>query len=141
MPNPDTSTAIPGRTGPPWAADGTVYFHRGWLSNFAPTPGLRLPFGYQSHHENDRVPVFQHGVRRFPFPGSVVWTVHRRTVQLDPGSPHAVAMYDGNDETSRVSGSGCYRLGLELSSLDIVRPDREIGARVAFTIEHGAELV
>jgi hypothetical protein len=58
MPNPDTSTATPGRTGPPWAADGTVYLHRGWLSNFAPTPGLRLPFGYQSHHENDRVPVF-----------------------------------------------------------------------------------
>jgi hypothetical protein len=46
------------RTGPPWSADGTVYFHGGWLSNFAPTPGLRLPFGYHGHHENDRVPVF-----------------------------------------------------------------------------------
>jgi ribA/ribD-fused uncharacterized protein len=34
-----------------------VYFYGGWLSNFAPTPGLRLPFGYHGHHENDRVPV------------------------------------------------------------------------------------
>ena len=43
MPNPDTAAAIPGRTGPPWTAEGTVYFFGGWLSNFAPTPGLRLP--------------------------------------------------------------------------------------------------
>ncbi len=57
MPNADTATAIPGRTRPPWTADGTVYFYGGWLSNFAPTPGLRLPFGYHGHHENDRVPV------------------------------------------------------------------------------------
>jgi ribA/ribD-fused uncharacterized protein len=57
MPNPDTAGVIPGRTGPPWAAEGTVYFYGGPLSNFAPTPGLRLPFGYQGHHENDRVPV------------------------------------------------------------------------------------
>ena len=57
MPNPDTAAAIAGRTGPPWTAEGTVYFFGGWLSNFAPTPGLRLPFGYHSHHENDRVPV------------------------------------------------------------------------------------
>ena len=34
-----------------------MYFYGGWLSNFAPTPGLRLPFGYHGHHENDRVPV------------------------------------------------------------------------------------
>ena len=27
------------------------------LSNFAATPGLRLPRGYHGHHENDRVPV------------------------------------------------------------------------------------
>ena len=27
------------------------------MSNFAPTPGLRLPFGYHGHHEHDRVPV------------------------------------------------------------------------------------
>jgi hypothetical protein len=27
------------------------------LSNFAATPGLRLPFGYHGHHQNDRVPV------------------------------------------------------------------------------------
>jgi ribA/ribD-fused uncharacterized protein len=57
MPNPDTAAAIPGRTDPPWSADGTVYFYGGWLSNFAPTPGLRLPFGYHGHHESDRVPV------------------------------------------------------------------------------------
>ena len=57
MPNPDTVAAIPGRTGPPWTAEGTVYFFGGWLSNFAPTPGLRLPCGYHSHRENDRVPV------------------------------------------------------------------------------------
>ena len=25
--------------------------------DFAPTPGLRLPFGYHGHHEHDRVPV------------------------------------------------------------------------------------
>jgi len=48
---------MPGRTGPPWIADGTVYFFGGWLSNFAPTLGLRLPFGYHGHHEHDRVPV------------------------------------------------------------------------------------
>jgi len=40
MPNPDTAIAIPGRTGPPWTADRTVYFYGGWLSNFAPTPGF-----------------------------------------------------------------------------------------------------
>ena len=57
MPNPDTAAVMPGRTGPPWTAEGTVYFYGGWLSNFAPTPGLRLPFGYHGHHENDRVPV------------------------------------------------------------------------------------
>jgi N-glycosidase YbiA len=57
MPNPDTPAAIPEHTGPPWTAEGTVYFYGGWLSNFAPTPGLRLPFGYYGHHENDRVPV------------------------------------------------------------------------------------
>ena len=57
MPNADTATAKPGRTGPPWTAKGTVYFHGGWLSNLAATPGLRLPFGYHGHHENDRVPV------------------------------------------------------------------------------------
>ena len=43
--------------GPPWTAQGIVYFYGGPLSNFAPTPGLRLPFGYHGHHENDRVSV------------------------------------------------------------------------------------
>jgi ribA/ribD-fused uncharacterized protein len=57
MPNPVTATPAPGRTGPPWTAENTVYFHGGPLSNFAPTPGLRLPFGYHGHHEHDRVPV------------------------------------------------------------------------------------
>ncbi len=57
MPNPDPVTNQPGQTSPPWSADGTIYFHGGWLSNFATTPGLRLPFGYHGHHENDRVPV------------------------------------------------------------------------------------
>ena len=57
MRTPDTAAAIPGRTGPPWTAEGTVYFYGGWLSNFTPTPDLRLPRGYFGHHENDRVPV------------------------------------------------------------------------------------
>ena len=57
MPNTDTAAAMPGRTGPPWTADGTAYFFGGWLSNFAATPGLRLPFSYHGHHEHDRVPV------------------------------------------------------------------------------------
>jgi predicted NAD-dependent protein-ADP-ribosyltransferase YbiA (DUF1768 family) len=57
MPNPATATTTPGRTGPPWTADHTVYFYGGPLSNFAPTPGLSLPFGYHGHHEHDRVPV------------------------------------------------------------------------------------
>ena len=57
MPNPATATAAAGRTGPPWTADGTVYFRGGPLSNFAPAPGLLLPFGYHGHHERDRVPV------------------------------------------------------------------------------------
>jgi ribA/ribD-fused uncharacterized protein len=55
------SNAIPAATlrpsGPPWTATDTVYFYGGPLSNFAATPGLRLPFGYHGHHENDRVPV------------------------------------------------------------------------------------
>ena len=34
-----------------------MYFYGGPLSNFAATPGLRLPFGYHGHHENGRVPV------------------------------------------------------------------------------------
>ena len=51
MPNPDTAAAIPGRSGPPWTAEGTVYFYGGWASNFAPTPGLRLPFGYVGHRK------------------------------------------------------------------------------------------
>jgi hypothetical protein len=54
------SNAIPAATpqdgGPPWTAKDTVYFYGGPLSNFAATPGLRLPFGYHGHHENDRVP-------------------------------------------------------------------------------------
>jgi len=57
MHNRTTDSPIPGRTGPPWTASDTVYFYGGWLSNFAPTPGLRLPFGYHGHYENDRVPV------------------------------------------------------------------------------------
>jgi ribA/ribD-fused uncharacterized protein len=44
------------QTGGPQAPDW-VYFYGGPLSNFAPTPGLRLPFGYYGHHERDRVPV------------------------------------------------------------------------------------
>src|SRR4051812_29852041 len=57
MPDPITATTTPGRTGPPWTGEGTVYFYGGPLSNFAPTPCLRLPFGYHGHHEPDRVPV------------------------------------------------------------------------------------
>ena len=57
MPKPDSVPTQPVRTGPPWTGDGTIYFYGGWLSNFAPTPELRLPFGYWGHHENDRVPV------------------------------------------------------------------------------------
>jgi len=57
MPNPDPVCNNPGWTSPPWTAKGTVSFLGGWLSNFAPTPGLRLPFGYHGHHEHDRVPV------------------------------------------------------------------------------------
>jgi predicted NAD-dependent protein-ADP-ribosyltransferase YbiA (DUF1768 family) len=55
MSEPATAPS-PGLDGPPWTANGTVYFYGGPLSNFAPTPGLRLPFGYHGH-ENDRVPV------------------------------------------------------------------------------------
>ena len=57
MTNPDPATPTPGRTGPPWTEPGTVFFYGGFMSNFAPTPGLRLPFGYRGHRENDRVPV------------------------------------------------------------------------------------
>ena len=51
----DPATRTPGRAGPPWTAPDTVFFYGGFLSNFAPTPGLRLPFGYHGHHENDKV--------------------------------------------------------------------------------------
>jgi ribA/ribD-fused uncharacterized protein len=57
MSNPVPAAAIRGSTGPPWTAPGTVYFYGGFLSNFPPTPGLRLPFGYHGHHETDRIPV------------------------------------------------------------------------------------
>src|SRR4051812_40963418 len=57
MSHPVPAAATTGSTGPPWTAPGTVYFHGGFLSNFAPTAGLRLPFGYHGHHENDRIPV------------------------------------------------------------------------------------
>jgi ribA/ribD-fused uncharacterized protein len=57
MPNPAAATPASGRTGPPWNGESTVYFYGGPLSNFAPTPGLKLPFGYHGHFENDRVPV------------------------------------------------------------------------------------
>src|SRR3954447_23238303 len=57
MSHPVPAAATPGSTGPPWTAPGTVYFHGEFLSNFAPTAGLRLPFGYHGHHENDRIPV------------------------------------------------------------------------------------
>ena len=56
MSNP-IPAATPAHSGPPWTADDIVYFYGGPLSNFAATPGLRLPFGYHGHHENDRVPV------------------------------------------------------------------------------------
>jgi N-glycosidase YbiA len=57
MTNADPATRTPGRTGPPWNERGTVFFYGGFMSNFAPTPGLRLPYGYHGHHEHDRVPV------------------------------------------------------------------------------------
>src|SRR6266540_1720062 len=57
MADPAPVTPALGRTGPPWTAEGTQYFFGGFLSNFAPTPGLRLPFGYHGHHERDRTPV------------------------------------------------------------------------------------
>ncbi len=57
MPNSDAAAPAPGRTGPPWNAHGTVYFYGGPFSNFAPTPGLMLPFGYHRHSEHDRVPI------------------------------------------------------------------------------------
>jgi predicted NAD-dependent protein-ADP-ribosyltransferase YbiA (DUF1768 family) len=50
-------TPIPGQTGPLWTAGDTLFFYGGWLSNFAPTPGLRLPYGYAGHSERDKVPV------------------------------------------------------------------------------------
>jgi ribA/ribD-fused uncharacterized protein len=56
MPNPDPAPT-PAHTGPPWTVEDTVFFYGGFLSNFAPTPGLRLPFGYHGHHEHDTVPV------------------------------------------------------------------------------------
>ncbi len=39
---------IPQRHGP-WDADGTHRFYGGLFSNFAPTPGLRLPEGWRGH--------------------------------------------------------------------------------------------
>ena len=57
MTNTATATPTPGWSGPPWTAEQTIYFHGGFLSNFAPTPGLLLPFGYHGHIENDRLPV------------------------------------------------------------------------------------
>jgi ribA/ribD-fused uncharacterized protein len=57
MPNPATATPTPGRTGPPWTAEGTVYFYGGPFSNFAPTPGLSLPVAYHGHQERERVPA------------------------------------------------------------------------------------
>lgn len=48
---------LPGRAAAPWTTPHTLYFHGGWLSNFAPTPRLQLPFGYQGHDERDLVPV------------------------------------------------------------------------------------
>lgn len=58
MPDPAAAMPPPGPTGPPWTLPGTVYFYaRSPFSNFAPTPGLRLPFGYHGHPERDRLPV------------------------------------------------------------------------------------
>ena len=58
MPNPagdlDNTAAL---AGPPWSQPRTVYFYGGWLSNFAPTPGLALPYGYCGHHEPGLVDV------------------------------------------------------------------------------------
>jgi len=50
-------TPVCGQTAPPWTAGDTLFFYGGWLSNFAPTPGLRLPYGYRGHTERDKVPV------------------------------------------------------------------------------------
>jgi hypothetical protein len=86
MSKPDTTAAIPGRTGPPWTAEGTLYFYGGWLSNFAPTPGLRLPFGYFGHHENDRVPGFSAQVPTLPLSWLMLWTVRGRTVECRAGA-------------------------------------------------------
>lgn len=43
MPNADA--AIPGRTRPPWTADGTVYFYGGWLLYVAPPRDLPSHLG------------------------------------------------------------------------------------------------
>lgn len=53
----DNQPGAPGLEGPPWEAPGTVYSWGGFLSNFASTPGLRLPSGYYGHHEADEMPV------------------------------------------------------------------------------------
>ena len=57
MANPATAAPTPGRTGPPWTAEGTVYFYGGFLSELRAHPGTPAPFGYHGHHENDKVPV------------------------------------------------------------------------------------
>src|SRR3954451_11758133 len=68
MPNPVTATPTPGRTGPPWTAEGTVYFYGGPFSNFAPTPGLSLPAAYHGHPRRARVTAARTA------PGCPAWT-------------------------------------------------------------------
>lgn len=48
---------VPAANGPPWTATDTLYFSSGALSNFALTPGLRLPHGYRNHRELDTIAV------------------------------------------------------------------------------------
>jgi ribA/ribD-fused uncharacterized protein len=50
-------TPVPRQTGPPWNATNTKYFYGGWLSAFAPTPGLWLPVSYYGRKESELVLV------------------------------------------------------------------------------------
>ena len=57
MTDPAVFTPSPGVTEPPWTAHRHGLLLRRPAVELRANPGLRLPFGYHGHHENDRVPV------------------------------------------------------------------------------------
>jgi hypothetical protein len=98
-------TPVPSQTGPPWTASDTLFFYGCWLSNFAPTPGLRLQYGYDGHIERDKVKTA--GVAGLGLSRQCIGLVQRgceRELSLARTSTRGLPSPTGADDRRSVAG-------------------------------------